>query len=440
MYVEKVGIVYWTSVQDSDVVRGGRQETLAVADMMLIDSVTIPGTGYRRRKNDRFVGDSLESRIGEVKDHIVLAEYIVFTTDLNKVFCYPTIFPMPALNVPEPIELTTYYTASPSEPFKIRDLQGSFSRFAIFTHSGRVFTASVDLLHAFRDAARNPSLEELQILPSPALVPSLQAQTIISLAFGDHHYLALHNSGSITSYGLDLQRRGALGLGDASEALLRGVRSDAGHWGNNQLPEGEGRTVWFEPMMRKWLKYMWTSSVQDGEIDHDAVFRSGDGRIRKAYADHFEKEGAKWEEGVTKDGEMGAYFVLKIAAAGWSSAALVLVDDEKALQARNAHIVNPSPRPPPSPAPSAQSVDSRGLMYDVIDSPAEQLVNAIYAVYAYVWGLGRWFLGLTARDAVRDAVREIERKVVEDREREERVVYTWSKDSFPRLGVEDGDR
>lgn len=433
MYVKNVGIVYWTSVQDSDVVRGGRQEALAVADMMLIDSVTVPGTGYRRKKNERFVDDSLESRIGEVTNHVVLADYIVFTTDLNKVFCYPTIFPMHALNVPEPIELTTFYTAFPSETFKVRDLQGSFSRFAIFTHSGRVFTASLDLLHAFRDATRASSQEEPQTLPSPALVPSLQAQTIISLAFGDHHFLALHSNGSITSYGEEPSSCGALGLGDGFESRLRGVRGDPGHWGNCRLPEGEGRTVWFEPLMRKWLEYMWHDSRRDAGGEHNTILQAGNEGLRKACADHFEKEGAKWEETVTKEGEMGAYFVLKIAAAGWSSAALVLVDEEKAEQARKAHTIQPPPRPPPSPAPSTQSVDSRGLAYEIIDSPGEQLINTIYTIYAYAWDFGRWFLGLTARDAGREA----EKLGKKAEEKEERVEYTWSKDSFPRLELPD---
>ena len=48
MYVTGLGIVYWTSVQDSDLVRGGRRETLAINDTMLIETVTIPGTSYRR--------------------------------------------------------------------------------------------------------------------------------------------------------------------------------------------------------------------------------------------------------------------------------------------------------------------------------------------------------------------------------------------------------
>lgn len=146
MYVKDVGIVYWASVQDSSYIAGGQQETLAVADMMLIETVTIPGTGFRRMNNDRGVNGSLESRIGEVTAHIVLDEYILFTTHLNKVFCYPTTFPMPALDGPQPIELITFYPSDPSEHFSIRDLQGSFSRFAVFTDTGSVLMGSQSTL------------------------------------------------------------------------------------------------------------------------------------------------------------------------------------------------------------------------------------------------------------------------------------------------------
>lgn len=420
MYVMDIGIVYWTSSQDSDVIRGGRQEALAVADMMLIDSVTIPGTGYRRKKNERFMDDSVGSRVGEVTNHVVLEGYIVFTTDLNKVFCYRTTYPMPALDIPESVELTTFYTAATSKSFTIRDIQGSYRRFAIFTHEGCVLTASNDLLNAFWTAATSPPTEEPQPLPSPTLLPSPPARTITSLAFGDWHFLALHSDGTITSYGQELKSCGALGLGDAPASKLRGIAPVPGSWGTQSLPEGEGRTIFFEPLMETWLNDMARKAptLEYGE------------NVRKAYADHFEQQGAKWEEGITTEGEMGAYFVLKIAAAGWSSAALVLVDEEKADRARKAHTVTSpltSSSRPPSPTFSAQSVDSRGFAYEAIDSPGEQLINAVHAVYTSAWRFGRWFLGLTERDAARAA----EGGEGKEKEGEEEVRYTWSEDSFP---------
>lgn len=421
MYVMNIGIVYWTSSQDSDVIRGGRQEALAVADMMLIDSVTVPETGYRRKKNERFMNDSIGSRIGEVTNHVVLEGYIVFTTDLNKLFFYRTTYPMPALETPEPVELTTFYTASTSKSFTIRDIQGSYRCFAIFTHDGCVLTASNDLLNAFWNAATSPPTEEPQPLPSPNPLHPPPARTITSLAFGDWHFLALHSDGTTTSYGQELKSCGALGLGDTPASKLRGVTPVPGSWGTQSLPEGEGRTIFFEPQMEIWLNDMVLKAptLVYGE------------NVRKAYADYFESQGARWEEGITKEGEMGAYFVLKIAAAGWSSAALVLFDEEKADLARKAHIVNSpsSSTHPPSPTLSAQSVDSRGFAYEAIDSPGEQLINAFHAVYTFAWRLGRWFLGLTGRDAARMAEGA---KGKEGEDGEEDVRYTWSDDPFPK--------
>ena len=74
-----IGIVYWDAHRDVDY-----EGDLMVA--LLIQTVTIPGTGYRRPRNSRSGSPTLESRIGEVLHHIVLEGYLVFTTDLNKVF------------------------------------------------------------------------------------------------------------------------------------------------------------------------------------------------------------------------------------------------------------------------------------------------------------------------------------------------------------------
>lgn len=449
MYVTDVGIVYWTPVQDSEYLRGARQETLDIADMMLVDAVTIPGTGHCQRKGRRSIEESLESRIGEVTAHIALEHYIVFTTDLDKVFCYPTsVLPTPA---PEPIELTTFYTASPSHPFKIRDLQGSFTRFAVFTASGPVLLGSCDLLNAFyADSVAAPSDTTIQP-PSPTLISSLRSETTVSIAFGDHHFHALHNNGTIKSFGKELQGCGALGLGNRNVSYLRGVLSNGNGWGDTSLPNEESRTVWFEPLMETWLEDMRRKSGEGEAMERGAMLNRGQSGLRKPFADYFEKEGENWRESAPTEGEMGAYFALKVSAAGWHSAALVLLDDERAENVRDAHIV----KPPPSPTLSAKSSDS----YEVIEAPWEQLANTVYAVFAWFWEMGRRFLGLnllagdtTQSSAVtpqawlwdlgrrflglkqRDAIREAEEVSNEVKEKE----YTWSKDPFPRLRFEDG--
>ena len=446
LYVVNVGIIYWASVQDSDVVRGGRRERLAVADTMLVDCVTIPGTSYRRKRNNRHIpDDSLEARIGQVTHHIVLEGWIVFTTDLNKVFCYPSIFPMPALNVPQPIELTTFPTVSLSETFKIRDLQGSFIRFAVFTTSGAVLTADSDLLNAFRDASSSPSDRPL---PSPTLLLSPKSNPIISLAYGDHHYHALHSTGTVTSYGIEPQRCGALGLGNVSISYLRGVTLEGGAFGSGRSPLGLNPTVWFEPLMETWLKDMsWAAGLPEAR-ERGRMLLSGHVGACEAMGRYFERRGARWEESVSNEDELGAYFVLKVASAGWHSAALVLVDEDKAEAARKSHLAR-RPSPASSLAASVQSVDSQGFAYEAIDSPSEQLVIGIRSVGQWIWDAGRWFLGLTARDEAtqqqqqqqqnRQAEVERQERSPMERERETQgIVYEWSKEHFPRLRMEGG--
>lgn len=458
MYVFNVGIVYWASVQDSDVVRGGRQERLAVADTMLVDSATIPGTSYRRRGNNHYTSDdSLEARIGQITHHIVLENWIVFTTDLNKIFCYPTIFPMPAFNSMEPIELTTFPTVCPSETFQIRDLQGSFIRFAVFTTSGAVLTADKNFLIAFHETSVSHSD---QPLPSPTLFLSRQSNPIISMAYGDHHYHALHSNGKITSYGLEPQRCGALGLGNMMVSCLRGVGLEGGAFGGGRLPSGLNPTIWFEPLMETWLHDMnWAAGLSEAR-ERGRMALSGHEGACEALGRYFERRGARWEDSVAKEDELGAYFVLKVASAGWHSAALVLVDEEKADAARKSHLVRRSSSRDPSIAPSAQSVDSLGFAYEVVESPSEQLVVGIRSVGRWIWDAGRWFLGLAARDEARERERERhqrmrvgdgkQREGGREREREERcpdemereksgVVYEWSREHFPRLRMENGE-
>lgn len=437
MYVINVGIIYWASVRESDLVQGGQQEALQVHDAMLIESVTVPGTGYQRKRNERNVDDSLDSRIGQVTNHVVLAGYIVFTTDLNKIFCYRTTFPMPALDVPEPIELSTFYNVLPDRPFIIRDIQGAFTWFAVFTDLGNIITGTEELLNQFHNASTSSTADSPIPLPVPDIVPSLQSKNIISLAFGDHHFHALHTNGTITSYAEEVQACGSLGLGHSMNAALRGVLASG--FRNARLPNGEGRTVWFEPLMEKWLEDA-VSKFENTEANQrrEMLLSGRHEGFRKAIADYFEQEGSKWEEGVTKDGEMGAYFTLKVAAAGWHSAALVLVDEEKASKAREKHIVKPSPQKSrdPSPTSSLQSNDS----YIHVDSPGEQLINAAYDIYEWVWGFGRWFLGLTQRDAAREVAQEQQKNGNgEEMEDGAEVVYTWSNDPFPRLRFPDGE-
>ncbi len=349
---------------------------------------------------------------------------------------------MPAFDQPEPFELTTFYP-SESFPFEIRDLQGSYRNFALFTKSGSVLTASRDLLDVFYATSSSPETPSAP-LPEPNRVPGLQGKSIISLAFGDYHYHALHANGKISSHGVDSQACGALGLGHRGLAQLRGVRYNPVSGNGSLVHNAGGRTIWFESLMERMLQDMSTKSMEGEARARGEML--GDPVTSTAIGDYFEREGSHWEDEVTSEGGMGAYFALKVSAAGWHSAALVLVDEEKAEQARQSHILHPpepTPAPTPGPASEAGSEDHWGGTWEDIDSPWEQLSKTFFGVVDFVWWLGRWFLGLTARDA---AARERQEGGVpggaaglaEALAKRAEVRYVWSERPFPRLRLGDG--
>ena len=63
----------------------------------------------------------------------------------------------------------------------------------------------------------------------------------------------------------------------------------------------------------------------------------GHAEARKVVGDWFETEALKWENG--SEAGSGAFFAVKIAAAGLHSVALVLVDEEKAEITRQKHVI-----------------------------------------------------------------------------------------------------
>ena len=167
--------------------------------------------------------------------------------------------------------------------------------------------------------------------------------------------------------------------------------------------------------MEKWLIDVYASTHQP--VVPDRV----NGRpTTEVVGDYYEKQGAKWEADVPKaEGDVGAYFVLKVAAAGWSSAALVLVDEERAERARQAHIIKPTE---PSETSSAAE-------YEYGDSPFEMVEIALRSVSDWILRAGRYFLGLTERDA--RARRNGRTQASGTGNWDDEVIYTWSGNPVP---------
>ncbi|KAL9000280.1 MAG: hypothetical protein Q9169_000997 [Polycauliona sp. 2 TL-2023] len=436
MFVTGTGIVYWPH---ETLLRAGNAE----ADAILIDTVTVLGTGFTQSRNGREAPDTLGARIGQVTNHIVLEKYVVFTTSLNKVFLYQTDFPLPDLDPPAPVEITAFHPSSSDAPMEIRDLQGSFRSFAIFTKSGEVLIGSRAMLDAF-NAGTYDSTSPAISHPAPTVIPALQNNSITSIAFGDHHFQALRSNGTISAYGVDPQTCGALGLGMAhGTGPLRGLIADDHFSADGHLGREVGRQVWFERLMEYWLGEMKDKAGMEGEAKaRGDMVLLGRGQPAQnvaavtAMGDYFEREGQKWEDGVVEEGGMGSYFVLKVAAAGWHTAALVLVDEGQAERSRQMHVVPEKV----DDGMKAAKYDWHGGTWEDIDAPWDQLSKALLWLRDSIWRLGRLFLGLQERDvAVEERKKETEQQEPKQKETEDRTRYTWSDQPFPRLRMANGE-
>ncbi|KAL8976190.1 MAG: hypothetical protein Q9205_007757, partial [Flavoplaca limonia] len=430
MFVSGTGIVYWP--YDTPL-RAGNAE----ADAILIDTATVPGTALSQSRISRETSDTLGARIGEVTNHILLENYIVFITSLNKVFLYHAVFPLPDLDPPAPIEITAFYPSSSDCSFEIQDIQGSFRSFAIFTKSGDVLMGNRAMLDAFNSGTYDSTSTESSH-PGPTVIPALQNNSITSIAFGDHHFQALRSDGTLLAYGADPQACGALGLGfPEGTGPLRGLIADR-FSSNGTLGRNIGRQVWFDRLMQRWLGEMKEKAGMEGEAKSrgDMILpRRGqpaqNAAAVTAVGDYFEREGKKWEDGIVEAGGMGSYFVLKVAAAGWHTAALVLVDEEQAQRSRQMHVV----RDKLDDGVKAEKYDWHGGTWEDIDAPWDQLSKALIWLRDSIWRLGRMFLGLREGDKKVEA----EQEDMKQEEQGDPTKYTWNDQPFPRLRMANGE-
>ena len=278
-----------------------------------------------------------------------------------------------------------------SEGHEFKDIQGSFQNFAVFTTSGEVLAGHTEYLRdvfaerhdALRRGliARNePSMQYSQSLldSRPIDVPALQHAGVIALAFGDYHSHALHADGTITAYGNEPGCCGALGLGStAAGARFRGVKTSRTPLNRDgrllPIANRRGRQVWFEHEKRDWLQWLEDWIRTPTALPHyPEVFSILNDMEEKqaAFSEWIEQEGRHWPEGplrtamndmshsatrtestarspgrppghdigadlgISLHDELPAYFAISVAAAGWHTGALVLVDDEKAEETR----------------------------------------------------------------------------------------------------------
>lgn len=316
-YIYGVGIVVWKIVDDGNMDFDG-PPSRAHAE--------IPKTGYRRVKDTSGESEyekALGAEVGTVLNYIILEHFVVFNTDLGKVFCGR----FGDGNTVESILELHQLRSEVASPF---DVQGSFRSFAVFS-KGEVITSDQDYLAACWEARHtDPEQADIRGLKR---IPALQHKDIIQVAFGDYHFLALHSSGKITSYGAEVNACGALGLGNGSSmgGHSRGVFYEQFTRQGELVPHAytHGRQVWFDDRKRDWLDQLVRGGADPAESEERRTLFKNNRNVQGEVSEWIEQESRAWDKMEEEDG-MGVYFALGVSAAGWHSGALVLVNEELA--------------------------------------------------------------------------------------------------------------
>lgn len=319
-FVQGVGIVVWDPVE--------RDHGDAGTDTMLVmEHGQVPQTGFQRVKNAQGQSEdekALGEQVGAVLNYVMLEHFVVFVTDTGKVFCGR----FGEKNIVDDILELRQLRNDKKAPL---DVQGTFRRFAVFKNQ-EVITTNQDYLEASWNARQtDPEQQNVQGLRK---IPALQHNDVISVAFGDFHYLALHSNGKITAYGSEYQACGALGLGNGAGSLIgqaRGVVNDRFNQTGQLLPHAytHGRQVWFDHNKRDWIDHIIHGRTEGDESRERRSLFTSDRSVQGEVSEWIEQEGRFWDSDGGEDG-LGAYFALRVSAAGWHSGALVLVNEDLA--------------------------------------------------------------------------------------------------------------
>ncbi|KAK3680008.1 hypothetical protein LTR78_000385 [Recurvomyces mirabilis] len=456
--VEGCGIVLW------DPLRRGHDDTAIEDTALVMETAVVPNTTYRqtRGKEDTAAPGTIDSTaeiIGEVQSIVALEEIVLFNTHLGKLFISSIIWTRDEQRLSEPFELDVTQGVENADVF-VTDVQGSFRSFAVFLKDGTVLTSNqdraLDALHS--TGSQDPLFKS---------VAALQHKDVISVAFGDYHFHALHAPGYITSYGNEPQACGALGLGGHGdpEGRLRGMRYQGIGGDGRLLPHAysEGRRVWFEEEKRDWITFLTAGGVNPAEAAPRLRMALGSPGMdcQGEISEWIEQQGRDWEDKFDvrseEDDGLGAYFALSVTAAGWHSGALVLVNEDLAAKVQAACEVRDPALVEEEEEEAQPGADELQADYEEEStSAASPSLLASATAIAYDWG--RWFLGLppynsaagsqqhlrdtlAARNKARRAAERIE-QIHSPRNYGESprkgYKYVWANDHFPRLRLTNG--
>ncbi|GIZ46160.1 hypothetical protein CKM354_000929800 [Cercospora kikuchii] len=442
--VTGTGIVLWEPLElepDQD----------AVADAVLVlETCAVPNTASTHVEDE-------ENSIGDVLNFIVLEDTIVFNTTAGKAYAALIRWSPQSQTVSNPIELPLPKLKDGADDV-VSDVQGSFRNFAVFTKSGAVLTSTQDNVMPLLQSAPGVRHEFKRI-------PALQNQQVISLAFGDYHFHALHAPGYITSYGSEPQLCGALGIGGygVPESRLRGIRNQALGGDGRLVPHAytEGRRIWFEEEKRKWAQFLTSGGVDQQEAAERVRMAIGSPHVaaQGEVSEWIEQEARDWETkfGIRDEDDdgLGAYFVLNVTAAGWHSGALVLVNEsmveklQKAVEVPD-HLTAAEEMNEADPSETANGAQASTGQDDNGES------SSTWTDVAADWG--RYFLGLAPYNVSSNtydpnaphlrhaptatqsfaARHQLPQRSDYGASPREGYHYIWADDHFPRLRLSDG--
>ena len=439
-YIYGTGIILWTPVKRND----GEEEV----DTVLVMESVVPKTAYQRQRNSSrgFKEDeALGGEVGSVVNYIVLEHFVVFVTDIGKVFTAKMTWDGDDGSIPEILELRVLR----NDAGTTSDVQGSFRSFAVFK-GGEVITAHQDYLEECWERRYN-DLDQNEIT-GLKWIPALQHNNVISVAFGDYHFHALHSTGRITSYGTEPQGCGALGLGGDGdpEGRIRGIRYVGFSRDGKLLPHTytHGRQVWFEPEKKQWIRFMTSGGKDPEEAKERLRMTVTDANVQGEISEWFEQEGKDWDKYPdlkdADEDELGAYFALSVSAAGWHSGALVLVNESLAAKVTDRCIVADPDTAELGQVKGKTSVP--GKLSSSSESSSSQSLGAITSTLRWVNSWARWFLGLPSfpdnyngLPAARLAPRRLfTEPTMHGASPGKGFKYIWAEHSFPRLRLADG--
>lgn len=143
----------------------------------------------------------------ELVDFVALGDHIIFIDMNGRLRAFKTsgeenlAFPTPLVQFNYWLERNNEKNSTEAA---FKKLSGCFRTFSVFTDNGLVLLGRTD------GEVKNWN---------PEFIPKLQKAGVIDIVSGDYHQLALTDQGDVLSWGLELQKKGCLGLGDLSTCV-----------------------------------------------------------------------------------------------------------------------------------------------------------------------------------------------------------------------------